>query len=233
MWTLIPTNTYTSSDDSLAMNRRQLIAGVGTALTASAAGCLGVITGEEPAEFEAEPAGVSQSALDETGYESEGVEKVVIERTVEAAGQTRDVVVTNYQAKYEKTIDLGPLGEHRWAVFTALTSPQVNVLGQEFNPIEDMSTKELAQRVQEQYDGIEDIDHQADDEVTIQGETTTQSTFTARATLAGQTVDIFLLVTEAVELGDDFVVTVGAYPEQGPDEEQNLLTLIEAVRPEE
>lgn len=215
------------------MNRRQVVASVGTAITASAAGCLGVITGEEPAEFEADPAGVSDSALEETGYESAGVEEVVVERTFEAAGQSRDVVVTNYQAKYEKTIDMGPLGEQRGAVFTALTSPKVSVLGKEFNPIAEMSTKEIAEMVQEQYDGMEDVRHQEDSEVTIRGESTTRSEFTASATFSGETVDVLLHVTEAAELGEDYVVAVGAYPEAGPDEEQNVLTLMEAIRPRE
>lgn len=215
------------------MNRREVLASVGAVVAAGTAGCLGVITGQEPAEFEATPPALEETALEETGYESAGVEEVVVEREVEAAGQSREVVVTNYQARYEKTIDMGPLGEQRGAVFTALTTPQVDALGQEFNPVADMSTRDLAQQVQQQYEGMEDIEHQEDGEVTIQGSTTTQSTFTANATFAGSTVDVYLLVTEAVELGEDFVVTVGAYPQQGPDEEQNILTLVEAVRPSE
>jgi hypothetical protein len=215
------------------MNRREVLAGVGTVVAASTAGCLGVITGEEPAEFEATPAGVEGAVLEETGYESAGVEEEVIERELEAAGQSREVVVTNYQARYEKTIDMGPLGEQRGAVFTALTTPQVDVLGREFNPVADMSTEELAQQVQQQYEGLQDIEHQEDGEVSIQGSTAVRSTFTASATFAGEPVDIYLLLTEAVELGEDFVVTVGAYPQQGPDEEQNVLALMEAVQQRE
>jgi hypothetical protein len=215
------------------MNRRQYLTGVGTVLTASTAGCLGVITGSEPAEFEATPPTVDDAVLAETEYEPEGIEEIVVERTVEAGGQSRDVVVTNYMAQYEKTIDLGPLGELRAALFTALTTPQVNVLGQEFNPIAEMTTQELAQRVQSQYQGIEDIQHQEDSDVTINDQTTTQSKFTAQATLSGQTVDIILHISEAVELGEDLVVTVGAYPEQTPDEEQNVLALMEAIKSQE
>lgn len=202
-------------------------------LTASTAGCLGVITGSEPAEFEANPPTVDDAALAETEYEPAGIEEIVVERAVEAGGQSRDVVVTNYVAQYEKTIDLGPLGELRAALFTALTTPQVSVLGQEFNPIAEMSTRELAQRVQGQYEGIEDVQHQEDSDVTINDQTTTQSKFTAQATLNGQTVDIILHISEAVELGEDLVVTVGAYPEQTPGEEQNVLALMEAVKSQE
>lgn len=214
------------------LNRRRFVGGVLTAASIGTAGCLGVISGEEPAEFEATPPGVESAALEETGYESVGVKDIVIEREVEAGGQSREIVVTNYQAQYEKIIDMGPLGEQRGAVFTALTSPQVNVLGREFNPIAEMSTQELAEMVQQQYDGVQNIEKQSDDDIQIQGETTTQSTFTAEAAFNGTTVDILLHVTEAVELGEDFVVTVGAYPQVTPEEE-NILTLMAAVQPRE
>lgn len=201
-------------------------------MTATVTGCLGVLTGEEPAEFEATPSSVAQAALDETGYEAAGVEEVVIEREFEAAGQTRDVVVTNYQASYEKAIDMGALGRQEAAVFTSLTTPQVRVLGEEFNPVAEMSSQELAEQVQNQYDEIRDLEHQEDAEVTINDETTTQSRFLAEATLAGEAVDLNLHISEAVELGDDLVVTVGGYPELASEEEDNVLQLMAAVQPD-
>lgn len=201
-------------------------------MTATGTGCLGVLTGEEPAEFEATPSSVAQAALDETGYEAAGVEEVVIEREFEAAGQTRDVVVTNYQASYEKAIDMGALGRQEAAVFTSLTTPQVRVLGEEFNPVAEMSSQELAEQVQNQYDEIRDLEHQEDAEVTINDETTTQSRFLAEATLAGEAVELNLHISEAVELGDDLVVTVGGYPTLAPEEEDNVLQLMAAVQPD-
>ena len=215
------------------MNRRQFVAGAGSIAAAATTGCIGVLTGEDPVEFEASPSSVDEATLDETGYESEGVEEIVIEEEVEAAGETREVVVTNYQAQYEKTVDMGPLGEQRAALFTSLTTPQVEVLGREFNPIADMSTEDLADMVQSQYEGIENVERQEDGEVAIDGETTTQTKFAAEAEFNGRNVDIFLHISEAVELGEDLVVTVGGYPEQTPDEKENVLTLMEAVRPAE
>lgn len=211
--------------------RRTFAIGISTSLLAGVAGCLDVITGDEPVEFEASPSRVAQSALDETGYELAGVDDVVIEREFEAAGETRDVVVTNVQAEYEKAIDMGPLGQQEGAVFTSLTTPQVSVLGREFNPVADMTTEELAEMVQDQYDEIRNLDHHEDTEVTIHGETTTQSKFRAEATLAGDAVSLYLHISEAVAMGDDLVVTVGGYPELTPDEEENILRLMEAVEP--
>ncbi|MFW5917940.1 MAG: DUF6517 family protein [Haloferacaceae archaeon] len=212
------------------MQRRALITATGAAVVAGTAGCLGVITGEEPAEFEATPSSVSASALEETGYEDAGVEDVVVEEEVEAAGQSREVVVTNYQAEYEKAIDLGPLGQQRAAVFVSLTSPQVSVLGQEFNPIAEMTTEEIAEMVQDNYEGLQNLQHREDGEVTVAGETTTRSTFTAEATIEGGSVDLLVHVSEAVELDDDFVVTVGAHPEAVSGEAENVFTLMEAVQ---
>lgn len=214
-------------------NRRTFLAGVSAGITAGVSGCLDAVTGSGPVEFESSASGVSQAALDETGYDFAGLEEVVIEREYEAAGQTRDVVVTNYQAEYEKTIDMGPLGEQKGAVFTSLTTPQVNVLGREFNPVAEMSAKELAEMVQEQYDGIENMEHQEDTEVSINGETTTQSKFLAEATIAGGAVDLALHVSEAVEMGEDLVVTVGGYPDIAPGEADNVLRLMRAVEPDE
>lgn len=215
------------------VGRRSYLRGLG-ALTAlgTTGGCLGVLTGEEPAEFSAAPSTVEQGALDETGYEAAGVDEVVVEREYEVADQTRAVVVTNYRAQYEKAIDLGPLGEQRGAVFTSLTTPRVNVLGREFNPVADMGTAELAEMVQDQYDGIDDIEHVEDGEVTIDGETTTQGKLGATGSLQGEPVDLYLHVSEAVELGEDLAVTVGGYPQVKSDEEENVLRLMEAVRPD-
>ena len=79
-------------------SRRSIIALGASAVIASTAGCTERIPflGDGPMEFESETASVQQSTLDETGYETQGVEEVVIDETVEASGQTQDVVVTNW-----------------------------------------------------------------------------------------------------------------------------------------
>jgi len=210
------------------VRRRTYLASVGTALTAATAGC-GFILGNEPAEFEANPSAVSDDMLSETGYEfvENGTDE--IEREFEAGGESRTVIATNVRAKHEKTVGLEGLGEQKAAVFTSLTTPQAEVLGQTFNPVEDMSAKELAGRVQDRYSEFKDVTQQSESDVTVNGETTTQAKFTAEAALDGSPLEIFFHVSEAVELGDDFVVTFGAYPQQTPEEEDNVVQLMEAV----
>lgn len=210
------------------VDRRTYLGSAGTALAAATAGC-GFILGNEPATFSASASAVSDSVLAETGYEFTENEEMEIRRELSAGGQTREIVATNVQAKHEKSIDLGPLGEQRGAIFTSLTTPQAKVLGETFNPIEDMSARELAQRVQDSYEEFSNIEERGESDVTINGNTTTQVKFAADAALSGNPVELYLHVSEAVELGSDFVVTFGSYPQGKEAEESNILSLMEAV----
>lgn len=223
---------FDTDDNGRPSRRKFLAAAGGLAVTTATAGCTEFFTGDA-AEFEASPARVRQSALDETGYEFDENDEVVIEEEFEAGGETRDVIVTNILTEYQKSIEMGPLGEQEAAIFSVLTSPQVSVLGQEFNPINDMDAEEIAEMIQDQYDEVENLRAQDDSDVTINEQTTTQTRFRADAAFQGNAVDLILHVSEAVELGEDFVVTVGGYPELGPDESDNIITLMENVEPDE
>lgn len=169
------------------------------------------------------------SVLEETGYEHTEDEEMELEREFSAAGQTRSVIATNVLAKHEKTLDLGVLGEQEGAVFTALTTPQVKVLDKTFNPVNNMSAKELAKMVQDRYSGFENVEEQSSSEVTINGNTTQQVKLAGDAALSGSPVEIYLHVSEAVDLGSDFLVTFGSYPIGNSREEENILQLMEAV----
>ena len=195
---------------------------------AGLAGCLGLVGMDEHA---AEPAGVDPEVLDSTGYDVTGVEELGIEESVSLVVYDETVVVRNYLTEHEKGVDMGPLlGTQRGAVFMLLTTPQVSVLGQELNPIGDMDTAELVELVEENYDDISDITHDADDEIDILDQSVTQSRFSADARFDGVDVDVFLHITEAVEYGDDLLVAIGVYPEQvRSQEEENVLELMRGV----
>lgn len=217
-------------EESSFSRRRCLAAGGALGLT-GLAGCTDLIFGET-LEFAASPSRVSQAALDGTGYERTDQRELEETRTFEAGGESQEVSVTNVMVEYRKTIDAGPLGEAEGAIFSSLTTPQVNILGQEFNPVEDMDSDEIAEMVQQQYDGVENLRQEEETNVTIQGEPTTQTKYRADAAFDGSPVDLFVHVSEAVKMGDDFVVTVGAYPEVTPGEEENILGMMEAVEPD-
>lgn len=215
------------------MHRRDFLAGLGVTLTAATAGCTSLL-GDEPITFEAAPASVPEPVAEGEGYELEETDSQVIERTFEAAGQSQTVEVTNRTAEYEKAVDLGPLGELRAAVFTVLSTPQVSVLGRTFNPVDDLSSEELAEEIQDRYEEIGDLEVEHEAPVTILGTETTQTKFAGEIRMeTGDRLDVYLHVSDPVESGDDFVLAVGGYPQQLPGEEDRVTTLMEAIEHEE
>ncbi|MFW6153524.1 MAG: DUF6517 family protein, partial [Halobacteriota archaeon] len=183
--------------------------------------------------FEATAASVAEATLDQTGYEEHAVEEVTAERTFEAADQSQDVIVTNWQSEYDKRVSLGDIGgDVRAAIFTVLATPRVRVLDREFNPVADMSAAELAEMVQDRYDGMSDLEQVDSTEASVLGESTTVGEFEGRAQLVepGQDVDIVLQIAEAVTSGDDLVVCIGAYPQVlRTQETDNYFTLLGGV----
>ncbi len=223
--------------------RRDVLRGTTVALAASAAGCSAIpFLGNQPMEFEATPGTVPASAREDTGYEENGVAENVIERTFEVGGQSQDVIVTNWQAKFDKAIDVSEVADvpveqsARAASFTVLSTPQVTVLGQNFNPIEGMDSSQLAGRVGDNFESVANLEQVGEDGVLVAGTETTAGEFSADAQLSGAPVDVELglHITEAVEVGEDFVVTVGAYPRKVQDvERENVFSMMEAVEHQE
>lgn len=209
------------------MDRRSLLASAGTVSLAGLAGCLGLAGLDEHAS---KPGGIEQSVLEDSDYESAGIEEIPVEREVGFLFYEETVSVTNQLTEYEKSVDMGPLGSRRGAAFLVLTTPQVSVLGREFNPVEEMDTKELVELVESNYDAISNISYEDDDDITILEQDTIQSRFNADAQFDGQDVDVYLHVTEAIESNDDYLVTIGVYPEPlRADEEDTVLTFMESV----
>jgi hypothetical protein len=217
----------------MKVNRRAFLASAGVLAGTSIAGC-SQLTGDEPLVFEATPASVPSGVLEATGYEENEIRDLEIDRTFEAGGQEREVVVTNWVAEYEKRVDMevGPQDDQRGGVFTALSTPQIEIIGREFNPIADMSNEELADRVQEQYDGVENIEVDEEERITVLGETTTRTRFTAEAQLGGTDVEVYLHLSNPVESNGQFVVGVGGHPQVLSGEEDNIIRMIEEIQHE-
>lgn len=190
--------------------RRAFLAAGAAAVGLATAGCLGWF--DDELTFEAAAATATDATIEATGYEHVETRSVEVTETFEAAGQSEDATTVNRIAEYEKRVEL-PFGSERAAVFAALATPQVEVLGERFNPVGDMSTRELAELLQEQYDEFGDLEHEADGTVTVLGAETTRSRFVGEARLrAGLRVDIDIHLTEAVASEDDYVVCLGAFP---------------------
>ncbi len=210
------------------ISNRRTLAAVAVALLLVTSGCIGFITGDEPLTFAADPAAVSDEAAQDAGYELNGTQPLEINETFEVAGQERQVTATNYLTDYQKSMELGPLGETEVGVFTVVSTPAVEIAGRTLNPIGSYSNERLVEFVQEQYSGMSDIERVGEQNVTVQGTETTVTKFAATATLEGQEVDVYIHVTKYRD-GDDFIVAIGVYPQQLDSEEENIISMIESI----
>ncbi|WP_049889052.1 DUF6517 family protein [Natronolimnohabitans innermongolicus] len=196
------------------MNRRSFVAAAAVGAIGASAGCLSDIL-DDVTTFEASPIRVSEAAADEAGYEYQGTTERVEER--EFAGES--VEATNYISEYTRTIDLPlDLDEPDAGVFALVSTPDVSVAGETFNPVGDMSEAELAEYVQGQYDELDlerNVGGRAIDSDDIEGLNTTVSlsTYEGTATLQGEVdVDIRLDVAQP-DHDDDHLVIMAVYPD--------------------
>ncbi|WP_254536458.1 DUF6517 family protein [Halomarina litorea] len=215
---------------STGTTRRRVLGGAGAGVVASLAGCLDVITGSDSLQFSASAATVAEASLSETGYSHHRTEEIPVERTFETAGQSRTVEVTNVSAEYDRTVEIPTVGRFQAAVFAALSTPKVEVLGKSFNPVADMSTDDIARMVQERYENVRDLRRRGSSTVAVLGTDTEVAEYVGAATLVdgNAQVDVTMLVSEPVAAGADFVVCVGAYPRLF-DERASITTLMRGV----
>jgi hypothetical protein len=214
-----------------ASTRRALVGAVGLALSTGLAGCSGRVGGGD-VTFEAQPAGVTSATLDATGYERFDRSEETVTREYTVAGLTREVRGTNVVTQYDRALHLGALGRYRAGLFTVVSSPQVRILWKTFNPLGEMTTAEIAARVDDRYENVRNVEEDRTYQVSMLGEERTVTRFTAEALLLGDgvavAVDTFLYVTEVVPADGDFVVAVGAHPGM-LDNSERMLKLVAGV----
>ncbi|UPV73840.1 DUF6517 family protein [Halorussus limi] len=207
---------------------RRAVAGVSLAVLLVLGGCTGFLSG--PVTFSATEATVSDAALEDTGYQHNSTEKMEVSRTFSAAGQSKEVGVTNWISEYHQRVGLPGVGQQKVAVFATFTSPKVEILGKSFNPLEKYDDRQLAQQFTSQLDSVSGVRQVSSQNRTMLGKTTEVSKFEASVTTAtGIEFDAYLHVTK-VEHQGDFVVAVGVYPQKLPGQEQKVYRLIRGVQ---
>lgn len=198
------------------MDRRRFVATVAVGGLTATAGCLGRVERyfDDLTTVSASPAVVSQTAVDDAGYEYRGTQEVIETETI--VGQSVDAV--NYISQYVRTITtpFGVLdGETEAGVFAAITTPQVRLLGEDYNPISDMTTAELADHVQDQYAELEVGDQLEARPGTALGNEIAIDTFDGEATLHGyEGVAVYIDIARHDASGDHLVLA-GVYPDAG------------------
>ncbi|MEA1932280.1 MAG: DUF6517 family protein [Euryarchaeota archaeon] len=214
------------------MNRRALLAGTAAAGMLGVSGCLSGVLGTVTS-LESTPAGVSESALDSTGYAAVGIEEIVTEETVEVAGQSETIAVTSYLSNYEKQVGIEGLAQQATATFAVLSTPKLEIAGRTMNPVGEMSGREVVELIGDNYESIDGIEHDSDETITILDQSTTKSRFVAEANFSGLPLELDIHVTEAVDRGDDLLVAIGVYPRQfRMTEGENARTLAESITAE-
>jgi len=214
------------------MKRRTLLAGTATAGVVGLSGCLSGVLGSVTS-LESTPATVSQSALGETGYEQVGVDELVNEEEVDAAGLSDTIVVTSHITEYEKSVGIDGIAEQGTASFSVLSTPKIEIAGRTFNPVAEMSNRELIELIADNYDEIDNVEREDSETVTVLEQSVTKAQFVAEASLDGFPVDLNLHLTEAVDRDDDLLVMIGVYPRLLQSEEApNVRLLTEEVTDE-
>jgi len=208
------------------LTRRSVAAGA-VALLTPTAGC-GFITGEEPLRLAASLATVPSDVRSETGYEETDRSERTRERSFSAGGQTREVAVTNRLTQYERRISVGPLTDQRAALLAVLSSPAVEVLGETFNPLADLSERQLLERFDSGYEGLTVGERVGERTVTVLDQPTTVEQYEGTARIAGAAVDVFVHVLKTRH-EDDFVVCVAVYPQRLLTEGDRVVTLVEGL----
>ncbi len=209
------------------LSRRTLLGGLTVGL-ASTSGCLGFATGDDSLTFEADPARVSEQVLSETKYEETERRSPTIAREFTVAGQSREVEITNHLGVYEKAVELEDVGSQTVALFALFTTPRIEIAGESFNPVGEVSVQDLLEQFQSRYDGV-DVGEKVDSS-TVQtlGTEATVEKYTGSVTMQGEEIDAYLQVTR-FEHDGDYVVGVGSYPQQLQSEGEQVRSLIAGI----
>lgn len=207
------------------MERRTFLAGAAAALAAGSAGCTAL--GDDRLRFEAGRAYVPEGTVEDAGYELRDTGEAEFERTVEVGDRSRTVEAVGRYAVYEKPLDGGVPG----ATVSALSVPELEVLGASVNPVAHLSPEEVAERAEDRYGQIRDLEVVEEASITVLGTETTRTRFEGDLDVEGRTVEVDLHVTDAVESGDDLVLGVGGHPSR-IDEAESVETMLTAIEHE-
>lgn len=198
--------------------RREVLGGLGLVGVGSLAGC-GLLQGSF--ERSASPAGVEESTLNEQGFEHRNTEELTFERTVDAAGQSRDLSLTNWLVTFGKPAGgVGPDG----AQFRLFSTPSVTVAGNEINPFDDFEDGQLLQQVG---GGHGNLEEQGSRSIETLGNEVTFTRYETERQLNDE------MVTAAVHVGrfsndGDLLAALGAHP-AALDETEAIDALARAI----
>jgi hypothetical protein len=207
------------------MQRREFVGVAAAGAAAATAGCLGALTGSEAVEREASQAKVASATVNETDYELKDTYQKTVTRTFDTPVGEREAKAINEIAEYHRTVQLGTETIEA-AVFAALATPAFEFGDETFNPVDDMSNKEIAKMVQGQYEGLSVGSKVDERDVSTLSGSLTLSKFQGSGTVEGNDVPVYIHVGK-IKHQKDFVVPLAVYPQQFAGEADTVVTLVE------
>jgi len=177
-------------------------------------GCVGLVLGNG-LEMDSEPAGVSDEALSETGFEFVEHRTLWLNETVQVAGQQRDINASNHAMIYNRTTSLERFDRDTGG-FVVISTPDVSIGGESVNPAARMSNRELVERFQGDLESevgqLGNLTKVSERTEPVLGYAATVSVFETTTTIDGQDVTLYVHATTVKHEGD-VVVAIGVHPE--------------------
>lgn len=174
------------------------------ALLVTASGCTQLLLQEETS-FVASKANVSDAGTVGFGHNESEWQNVT--RTVEAAGQEREVTVSNRAEVFlNRSRDGTPA-----ASFVVVSTPQVEAGGQELNPVAEWSQRDLLRTFSDEFDehgNLSAVEERETREVTMLGTETDMRVFNATMVRDDETADDVVVSVARVKHGADYVVAI-------------------------
>jgi hypothetical protein len=168
--------------------------------------------------FEADAAEVSDDVVSDTDYEYNGTDTDRAQRTFEVAGSERNVTVVNRVATYDKPVEVAAGEPRRLAAVSVLSSPSISLAGSEFNPIADLTARDLAGRLSDRREGLSVDRRVGQSTVETLGTEVTVSRFTGSQAVGPSDMDVTVQVARVKHEGD-FVVVFAVHPRRLDDAE--------------
>lgn len=189
------------------VGRRRALAGIAGACLVSLSGC---VLFQNEIQKSASPAELDEQTREQTSFEHQGTEELTLTQTVQVAGESRDLNLTNYLATYRRTV---PEAESAVASVQAFSTPSVTVGGNEANPLWDVESKRLLRQVATggQMTGFQEVREVGTREISVLGAAREFTILEGTTERQGQEIAV-RLPTGKFKHDGDIIVLLGGYP---------------------
>jgi hypothetical protein len=187
------------------MRVRRAGAVVALAVLLTVAGCTQLLL-EQETSYVAEEANVTNASA--VGFTHNTSDWQNVSRSVEAADQEREVTVSNRETSYLNRSADGTPG----AAFIVLSSPQVQLAGQELSPVAEWSQRDILNEFSgqfDQYGNLTEIEERETREVTVVGKEADLRVFNATMQTGEEENDDVVVTVAKVEDEGDYVIVIG------------------------